>query len=195
MGEVPAGSEREPEKGVARLQGGEKRRLIGLRARMGLHVGEAAAEQRNRALDREPLGDIDILAAAVVAPAGVALGVFVGEHRALGLQHSAAHDVLGRDQLDGRLQALNLAGYRRVHRRIGIPQRAGEERSPGPALGARGDGHERVPSSTGPGQESLATRALWRPPSKSVSRNARRQRRAVSSETRRAPRASTLASL
>ena len=35
------------------------------------------------------LGDVDILAAAVVAAAGIALGIFVGQHRALRVQHGA----------------------------------------------------------------------------------------------------------
>ncbi len=52
------------------------------------------------ALDRKLLGDVDELAAAVVALAGIAFGVFVGHHRALRLEHGAGDDVLGGDQLD-----------------------------------------------------------------------------------------------
>ncbi len=70
------------------------------RAGVRLHVGEAAAEQLLRALDGEVLGDVDELAAAVVALAGIAFGVLVGQHRALRLQHGAGDDVLGGDQLD-----------------------------------------------------------------------------------------------
>jgi hypothetical protein len=44
---------------------------------MRLHVGEVGAEQRLRAVDRELFGDVDVLAAAVVALARVALGVLV----------------------------------------------------------------------------------------------------------------------
>jgi hypothetical protein len=65
-----------------------------------LDIGEAAAEQRLGALDRQLLGDVDELAAAVVAAAGIALGIFVGQDRALRLQHGAGDDVLGGDQLD-----------------------------------------------------------------------------------------------
>ena len=45
-------------------------------------------------------GDVDIFAAAVIAPAGIALGIFVGQHRALRLQHRLRDDVLRGDQLD-----------------------------------------------------------------------------------------------
>ena len=55
-----------------------------------------------------------ILAAAVIAPARIALGIFVGEHRALRLEHGARDDVLRRDQLDLVLLALQLAGRSRA---------------------------------------------------------------------------------
>ena len=47
-----------------------------------LHVGEAALEQLLGALDRQRLGLVDELAAAVVAVARIALGVLVGQHAA-----------------------------------------------------------------------------------------------------------------
>jgi hypothetical protein len=39
------------------------------------------------ALDRERLDDVDELAAAVIALAWLAFGIFVGQHRALRLEH------------------------------------------------------------------------------------------------------------
>ena len=63
-------------------------------------MAKPAAEQLLRALDRQRLGDVDELAAAVVALARIALGILVGDHRALRLEHRAADDVLRRDQLD-----------------------------------------------------------------------------------------------
>src|SRR5699024_8618174 len=54
----------------------------------------------------EVLGDVDLLAAAVVTLARVALGVLVGEHRPLGLQDSAGDEVLAGDHL----QRVPLAG-------------------------------------------------------------------------------------
>src|SRR5690606_15655499 len=43
---------------------------------------------------------VDVFAATVVAAAGVALGVLVREHRALGLQHRDGYEVLARDHLE-----------------------------------------------------------------------------------------------
>ena len=73
---------------------------VGGGARVRLHVRVLGAEQRLRALDGERLGDVDVLAAAVVAAAGVALGVLVREHGALRLQHRDGNEVLARDHLE-----------------------------------------------------------------------------------------------
>ncbi len=66
---------------------------------MRLHVGEIGAEQRFGAVAGDVLDDVDVLAAAVVAPTGQPLGVLVGQHAALGLQHRARHEVLRGDHL------------------------------------------------------------------------------------------------
>ena len=66
----------------------------------GCTLAKLAAEEPAGPLDRQVLGDVDELAAAVVAPARIALGVLVGHHRALRLEHGAADDVLRGDQLD-----------------------------------------------------------------------------------------------
>jgi hypothetical protein len=54
-----------------------------------LAMPRRAAEQLLGALDGQRLGDVDELAAAVVAAARIALGILVGQHRALRLQHRA----------------------------------------------------------------------------------------------------------
>ena len=54
---------------------------------MGLYVGGFCTEQLFDAVNRQLFNDIDILAAAVIAAAGIAFGVFVGELGACGLQH------------------------------------------------------------------------------------------------------------
>jgi hypothetical protein len=100
MGQVAAGREVEAHEGVARLHQRHEHGLVGLAARIRLDIGELAAEQPAGALDGELLGDVDELAAAIVAPARIALGVFVGHHRALRLEHGARDDVLRGDQLD-----------------------------------------------------------------------------------------------
>ena len=106
MGQVPAGGEVEAHEGVARLHQGEEDGLVGLGARMGLHIGEAGAEELAGAFDGQALGDVDGLATAVVAAAGITLGVFVGQHAALGFEHGAGDDVLARDEFDAVLLAL-----------------------------------------------------------------------------------------
>ena len=67
-----------PEDPVARLEDAEVGGHVGLGARVRLDVDVlGAGEERERALLGEPLGDVDVLAAAVVALAGQALGVLV----------------------------------------------------------------------------------------------------------------------
>ena len=92
--------EPQPEHRVALLE----HRVVGGhvrgRARVRLDVRVLGAEERLRPRDRELLDLVDDLAAAVVALAGQALGVLVGEHRADGLEHGGPGEVLGRDQLE-----------------------------------------------------------------------------------------------
>ena len=97
---MPAGGEIEPHEGVAGLHQREEHLGVGRGAGMRLHIGELAAEQLGHPLDRQPLGDVDELAAAVIALARQAFGIFVGQHRALRFQHRARDDVLRGDQLD-----------------------------------------------------------------------------------------------
>ena len=66
------------------------------------------AEQLLRALDRQRLGDVDELTAAVVALARIAFGVLVRHHRAGGFQHGEADEVLGGDQLEALFLPLDL---------------------------------------------------------------------------------------
>jgi hypothetical protein len=46
---------------------------------MRLDIGKRAAEQPLGPVDRELLGDIDVYAAAIVAPALLALGILIGQ--------------------------------------------------------------------------------------------------------------------
>ncbi len=82
---------------------------VGLRAGVGLHVGVLGPEQRLGAVDRQLLGDVDPLAAAVVAPPRIALGVLVRQHRALAFEHRPRDEVLRGDHLERALLALELA--------------------------------------------------------------------------------------
>ncbi len=104
--------ERQPHDRVAGLQQRVVGGRVGLRAGVRLDVGVLGPEQRLGAVDRQLLGDVDPLAAAVVAAAGIALGVLVGQHRALAFEHRARHEVLRGDHLERALLALELAAQR-----------------------------------------------------------------------------------
>ena len=106
--EVAAVGQLHAEDRVARIEQRHVDRVVGLGAGVGLDVGVLGAEQLLGAVDRELLGDVDPLAAAVVAPAGKALGVLVGQHGARGLEDRARDEVLGGDHLERALLALQL---------------------------------------------------------------------------------------
>ena len=91
--------ERQAEERVARFEQRHVGGVVGLGAGVGLDVGVLGAEQLLGAVDRQLLGDVDLLAAAVVAAAGVALGVLVGQHRADRVEHRLGHEVLRGDHL------------------------------------------------------------------------------------------------
>lgn len=129
--EVPAVRQVEAQDGVAGLEQREHRRRVGLRARVRLHVREARAEQLLHPRDRQPLDVVDVLAAAVVAAAGVALGVLVGQHRALGLEHRDRREVLGGDHLQRVLLAGQFGGDGLRHLRVELGQGGVEVRGHG----------------------------------------------------------------
>ena len=110
VGQVAAVGQAHAQDGVAGAQQGEVHGLVGLRTGMRLHVGVVGAEQLLHAVDRQLLGDVHVLAAAVVALVRVTLGVLVGQHAALGLQHAGAGVVLAGDQLDVILLPARLVG-------------------------------------------------------------------------------------
>ena len=125
--QMSAGRQAQPHEGVAGLHQRHERGLVGGAARVRLHVGEVALEQLLGALDRQRLRLVDVLAAAVVAVAGIAFGVLVGENRADRLQHGARDDVLRRDQLDLVLLAFELPTDHAGELRIALVERGGEE--------------------------------------------------------------------
>ena len=100
MGQVTALGQVHAHHRVTGVDQCQEDRRVGLGARMGLHVSVVAIEQGLDPLDGQPLGHIDVFAAAVIALAGVAFGVLVGEHRALGFHHQRAGIVFRGDQLD-----------------------------------------------------------------------------------------------
>ena len=125
--QVAAGREIEAHEGVARLQQRQKHRLVHLAAGVRLHVREIAAEQLLGPLDRQRFGDIDVLAAAIVAGARITLRVLVRHDRALRFQHGPADDVFRRDQLDLVLLAAELVPDRTCDLGIGLGERRRKE--------------------------------------------------------------------
>src|SRR5690349_4597306 len=97
---MAAMSERHTEHRIARVQGREKHRLVRLCSRMRLNVRVTGSEQLFRAIDRELLGDVDVLAAAVITLPGITFGVLVRKHRALRMQNARARVIFGSDELD-----------------------------------------------------------------------------------------------
>ena len=106
------------EDGVARLEQREVHGDIGLGAGVGLDVGVLGAEELFRPLDGEGLDLVHVLASAVVARAGIALGVLVGQMAAHGLHDGGRHKVLRGDQLDMVTLALKLAHHGGVDLRV-----------------------------------------------------------------------------
>jgi hypothetical protein len=66
-----------------------------------LDVGVLGAEEGLDAVDGQLLGDVDLLAAAVVAAARVTLGVLVGEDGPLCFHDGAGGEVLGGNHFQG----------------------------------------------------------------------------------------------
>ena len=57
----------------------QKNGLVHLAARIGLNIGEFAAEQFGGAGNGQIFNHVGIFAAAIIAPAGITFGVFVGK--------------------------------------------------------------------------------------------------------------------
>ena len=127
VGQVAAVVERHPHDRVAGLDHRHVGGVVGLGAGVGLDVRVLGAEELLGAVDRELLGDVDLLAAAVVALARIALGVLVGEHRSGGLEHGLGNEVLGRDHLQRPLLAGELAVEHLRDRRIDLCEGCGLE--------------------------------------------------------------------
>ena len=119
VGQVAAVVQAHAHDGVAVLAEGLIDGEVGLGAGVGLHVGVARAEELLGPLDGDVLHHVHALAAAVVALAGVAFGVFVGEHGAGGGQHGGADDVLRGDQLNVLLLPVVLSAHGLAHLGIG----------------------------------------------------------------------------
>ena len=124
VAEMAAGGEIEAHEGVARLHQRHEGGDVGGGAGVRLDIGMLGAEQFFHPADGERLGNVDVLAAAVIALARIAFGVLVGEHRALRLEHRAADDVLRRDQFDLVALAAKLFADHVENFWVGVGQRS-----------------------------------------------------------------------
>jgi hypothetical protein len=83
MGQVAARIQVEAHEAVARLQQREEDRLVHLAAAVGLHVGKLRSRTASWRVRWRGFDLVDIFAAAIIALAGIAFGIFVGQDRAL----------------------------------------------------------------------------------------------------------------
>ena len=81
---------------------------------MGLDIGMFGAEEFFGPLDGEGFDLVHILAAAVIAGAGIALGIFIGQMAPHGLHDGGRDEVLRGDQLDMIPLPSQLAHHRAV---------------------------------------------------------------------------------
>ena len=108
---MPALIEAHAEHGIAELDKSRVRPEVRVGTRVGLNVGESGAVELAGAFAGDVLDDVDLLAAAVVALAGIALGVFVGKHAADRLHNRRRSEVLRCDQLHAAALACQLLRY------------------------------------------------------------------------------------
>jgi hypothetical protein len=101
--------------GVAGLQERQKDGFVGRGAAMGLYVGGFRTKNLFDAVNSQLLGHVHMLASAVIAPTGIAFGVFVGQLAALGRHNSRGGVVFAGDQL-------NMVFLARVLGQDGSPQ-------------------------------------------------------------------------
>ena len=117
---------------VARLGESHEHGLVGLRAGVRLDIGAIGTEQRLQPVDGNLLGNIDVLATAVVALARITFRILVGQLRALRLHDRLADIILGGNQFDmlflATIFALNRLPEFGIHFRQGIFR--GKHRSP-----------------------------------------------------------------
>ena len=92
---------------------------VGLRSGVGLYVGVLGAKEFLGALSRQLFHHVGKLAAAVVALAGIALGILVGEDRTHGFEHGFADKIFRGDQFQAFVLAANFVidggGYLRIY--------------------------------------------------------------------------------
>src|ERR1700730_13308212 len=107
MGKMSAMRQIESKNGVARLQHGRECLHVGLRPGMGLNVRVFGPKKLLSPLPRQFLHNVGVLAAAIVALAGITFGILVSEDRTHGFEHSFADKILGSDQFQAFMLTAN----------------------------------------------------------------------------------------
>ena len=92
--EVSTVREVQPQDGIAGLNERGVSRHVGGRAGMRLHVGVLGPEELLGAIARQVLDHVGEFASAVIALAGIAFCILVGEDGARGFEHGLADEVL-----------------------------------------------------------------------------------------------------
>ena len=85
---------------VARFEQSHQDSHVGLAAGVRLRVGPFSAEELFRTVTGQSFDRVDVIATAVVAPARVALRVFIGQDRPDSLANRERGRVLGGDQFE-----------------------------------------------------------------------------------------------
>ena len=110
VGQVPAVGQVEAQHDIARVEDGEVDGRIGLGPGVRLDVGVVGPEDFLGPIAGEVFDHVDEFAPAIVAAAGVAFGVFIGQHAAHALHDGGAGVVFAGDHFQAVALALDFAG-------------------------------------------------------------------------------------
>ena len=84
---------------ITGLQKGKEHRHVGLCTGVRLHIGIFGTKEFFRPFNGQRLYFIHEFAAAIITFAGIAFGILIGEHTALGSEHSGTDNVFRSDKL------------------------------------------------------------------------------------------------
>src|SRR5262245_40982069 len=88
------------ENGVAVIACSQVDGHIGLASGMRLHVDVIGVEELLGAIDRRSFDDVGKFTSSIIAFARITFGIFIGEDRTGGLEHSFGNEVLRRNQFE-----------------------------------------------------------------------------------------------
>ena len=111
VGEMAALRKIHAHHGISQLQQGKIHSQIGLCTAVRLHIGIFCTKQLTGTVDGQLLHFVHKLAAAVIAVAGITLGIFIGKHAAHGGHYGGAYDVFTGDQFDIAALAVQLTAH------------------------------------------------------------------------------------